>query len=142
MELSMNSDTYLDVIVTFRRELAYVCQKVNEKYLNVKELGNMGIALRCLPDEIGRKTFKRYDKKSKYLTVDITVSLEAYKKLYKIEQRHELGHTIYANLFDALNKYKFETLDTALFLKDFKTWCRRSDGLWMKWIILWWRIDA
>ena len=132
----MNADTYSDVIVVFTKELDYVCLKVNEKYKNVNDPGNIGIALRCLPDEIRRKTFKRYDKRDKYLTIDITVSLEVYKKLHKIEQRHELGHVIYGNLKDALNKYKFEKFDGIFFKKTLKTGVMKLAGLWMKWIIL------
>ncbi len=44
MKLSMNADTYSDVIVVFRKELDHVCQKVNEKYKNVNDPGNIGIA--------------------------------------------------------------------------------------------------
>ncbi|SDF90563.1 hypothetical protein SAMN05421827_10266 [Pedobacter terrae] len=81
-----------------------------------------------MPDETGKKHLKRYDKKDKYLTIDITVGLEKYKKLYKIEQRHELGHVIYGNLRDALNKYKFVKFDSDFF-KDFKNWCNEIGWL-------------
>lgn len=129
MKLSINVDTYLDVILVFRDELSAVCEKINEKYRNVAEPAVIGIALRCLPEEIGRKTFIRYDKNDKYLTIDITISLEAYKKWYRIEQRHELGHTIFAKLSDALNKHAFEAFDQEHFLKDFKLWCNEIGWL-------------
>jgi len=129
MKLSINADTYLDTILVLRDELNYVCEKVNEKYREVKEPATIGIAIRCLPDELRRRTFTRYHKKDKYLTIDMTVSLETYKKLYRIEQRHQLGHAIFANLTEALNKYEFKSFDQKFFLKDFRQWSNEIQWL-------------
>jgi len=123
MRISLNVDTHLNLILSLRDELDPVCEKVNEMYGAVESPDVMGIALRCLPDSIGRKSFKRYDKKDRYLTIDITVSYEKYKSLQRIEQRHELSHTIYDHIADAIEKYKFIALTEGEFLKDFKSWC-------------------
>jgi hypothetical protein len=129
MRISLNVDSHLSSILSLRDELDPVCEKVNEKYGAVESPDVMGVALRCLPDEIGRKTFKRYDKKDRYLTIDITVSYEKYKGLQKIEQRHDLGHILYDNIADAISKYKFIELTGSDFLKDFKTWCNEIGWL-------------
>lgn len=90
MRISVNVDTYLNSILGLRDELYTVCDCVNEKYSTVSMLEVMGIAIRCLPDDIGRKSFTRYTKKDRYLTIDVTINHEKYESLQKIEQRHEL----------------------------------------------------
>ena len=52
---------------------------------------NIGIVIRCLPDSYNRKSFTHYLNSKNDLTIDFCVSLEEYQKLYKIEQRFELG---------------------------------------------------
>lgn len=123
MRISLNVDTYLNSILSLRDELDPVCDRINEKYSDVRIPEVMGIAIRCLPDDIGRKSFSRYDKKDSYLTIDVTISYEKYKSLQKIEQRHELGHTIYQHITGAISKNKFPELTRRDFLNDFNEWC-------------------
>ncbi|MFX1707181.1 hypothetical protein PV783_24650 [Chitinophaga sp. CC14] len=123
MRISINVDTHLNSILSLRDELEPVCEKVNEDYRTVEAPSVMGIAIRCLPDNIGRKSFKRYDKKDRYLTIDIAISYEKYKNLQKIEQRHELSHTLYDHVVDAIEKYKFPELIESGFGTDFENWC-------------------
>ncbi|MEZ2442818.1 hypothetical protein AB6805_13935 [Chitinophaga sp. RCC_12] len=120
MELSLNVDTYLHSILSLRDELDSVCERVTEKYDTIDTPAVIGIALRCLPEDIERKTFKRYDKKDRYLTIDISLSYKKYKSLLKVEQRHELGHALYHNIVDAISKYNFTELMGAGFIKDFE----------------------
>lgn len=123
MKLSLNVDTYLHSILSLRDELDSVCDRVIEKYDTIEAPAVIGIALRCLPEVIERKTFKRYDKRDRYLTIDISLSYEKYKSLQKVEQRHKLGHALYDNIADAISKYNFTELAEAGFLKDFEIWC-------------------
>jgi hypothetical protein len=66
----------------------------------------IGVALRCLPDEIGRKTFRRFDKIDNDLTLDITVSHEKYQLLSKNEQREKLGILLFDYIAASVKKYK------------------------------------
>ncbi len=129
MKMSINCDTYLPHIIELADELKTVCEKVDKNYYDVKFPSVIGVAFRCLPDEIKRKTFCRYDKKDGFLTIDLTVSYEKYQKLYKIERRHELGHVFYNYLEETLKKYDFSELSTNKFLFDFKTWCNEIGWL-------------
>ena len=65
--------------------------KINTKYVNSNL--QIGLAIRCLPNSYNRNSFTRYTQKDNYLTIDFCVSLEEYEKLYKIEQKFELGKT-------------------------------------------------
>lgn len=129
MRVSINVDTHLNSILSLRDELDPVCEKLNIKYHTVEAPAVMGIAIRCLPESIRRKSFKRYEKKDHYLTVDITISYEKYKSLQKIEQRHELSHFLYNQIVDAIEKYKFPELIESAFLDDFKNWCNEIGWL-------------
>ncbi len=129
MEMSVVCDTYLPYLLELRDELEVVWDKVNEKYKKIEEPKEIGFAFRCLPNEIERKTFRRYDK-DKELTLDITVSYEEYKKMYKTEIRHNLGHTFYNYLEDSLKKYKFKEINTKELLSDIKNWC--NDIGWLE----------
>lgn len=128
MEISVNCDTYLTYILELSDELEVVWDKVNEKYKKIEEPKEIGFAFRCLPEEIGRKTFRRYDK-DKELTLDITVSYEKYQKMYKTEIRHNLGYTFYNYLKDSLNKYKFKEINSKELLSDIKNWCNEIGWL-------------
>lgn len=129
MEMSINCDTYLPYIIDLGDELEVVCKKVSKKYKHIKEPDVLGFAFRCLPDEIGRKTFRRFDKEDAFLTLDITVSYEKYKKMYKTEIRHDLGHTFYNYLEESLKKYKFKEINTKELLSDIKNWCNEIGWL-------------
>jgi len=63
--------------------------KIETNYFNL--MVNIGIVIRCLPNSYNRKSFIRYLSNDNDLTIDFCVSLEEYKKLYKIEQKFELG---------------------------------------------------
>ncbi|WP_158978780.1 hypothetical protein [Cellulophaga sp. L1A9] len=128
MEISIVCDTYLTYIIELSDELEVVLDKVNNKYKGINEPKIIGFAFRCLPIEIGRKTFRRYDK-DKELTLDITVSYEEYKKMYKTEIRHALGHTFYNYLEESLKKYKFKEINTKELLSDIKNWCNEIGWL-------------
>ena len=57
------------------REL--LVDKINKKY--EKYNISIGIAIRCLPDSYGRRSFVRYTKSDNYLTIDFCVSVEEYE---------------------------------------------------------------
>ena len=126
--MSVVCDTYLPYLLELRDELEVIWDKVNEKYKKIEEPKEIGFAFRCLPNEIKRKTFRRYDK-DKELTLDLTVSYEEYKKMYKTEIRHDLGHTFYNYLEDSLKKYKFKEINSKELLSDIKKWCNEIGWL-------------
>lgn len=91
--------------------------KINTKYSNTST--NIGIAIRCLPDSYNRNSFTRYSKKDNYLTIDFCVSLEEYEKLYKIEQKHELGKIFLEWLEKGLRNKNFVKNNPSFSKEDF-----------------------
>lgn len=90
MDFSIVTDTAganVSELGTALRDL--LTDKVNQKY--DKYDISIGIAIRCLPESYGRKSFVRYTKSDNYLTIDFCVSVEDYKTKYKVEQKFELG---------------------------------------------------
>ena len=90
MDFFLTSDTagaYVGELVSELRQILY--PKIEKNYSNVH--CNIGVVIRCLPDSYHRKSFTRYMNAKNDLTIDLCVSLEEYEKLYKIEQRFELG---------------------------------------------------
>ena len=106
MKLSIVSDTAGARVGEFTSELVDILEdKINTKYVNVNS--NIGIAIRCLPTSYKRSSFVRYTLKDNYLTIDFCVSLEEYQKLYKIEQKFELGRTFLEWLDKGLSNKNF-----------------------------------
>jgi hypothetical protein len=116
MKLASTSDTSArSKVYEIADEIDIVFEQLEKKFKGVKL--NIIVAFRCLPDKIGRKTFRRFDKKENALILDITVSEDKYSKLTKAEQRYHLSHTFFDYLKDSLIKYKFPGLDIEYFLE-------------------------
>jgi hypothetical protein len=60
--------------------------------------GELLVALRCLPQALGRRTFSRFDKASQTLGVDLTVSKERFAGQTVAWQREELGRVLWERL--------------------------------------------
>jgi hypothetical protein len=88
----------------------YLSPKLKDKYPNVDL--NIGFAFRCLPETHRYKSFVRYTKKDKELTIDIYFCSEHYNKMCKAEQRFHLGNTFIEYLRKAFEKRKFDGLDS------------------------------
>ena len=65
-------------------------EEIKQQFLQPEEV-SIGVAIRCLPESYYRKSFVRYAKQDKYLTIDFCVSVEDYETKYQIEQQFELG---------------------------------------------------
>ena len=90
MNISFSSDTYPFCCVgVLCSELMGLEDELQNRQISFPY--DIGVALRCLPDEIGRKTFRRFNKNENCLTLDLTVSYEEYQLLSKNEQREKLG---------------------------------------------------
>ena len=106
MDLSIISDTAGARVGELASELIHILEdKIELKYSDVNS--TVGIAIRCLPNSYNRNSFVRYTKKDNYLTIDLCVSLEEYEKLYKIEQKFELGKTFLEWLSKGLSNTNF-----------------------------------
>jgi hypothetical protein len=106
MELFITSDTAGARVGELASELRRILKdKIELKYSNVNS--NVGIVIRCLPNSYNRNSFVRYTQKDNYLTIDFCVSLEEYEKLYKIEQKFELGKTFLEWLSKGLSNKNF-----------------------------------
>ena len=92
--LFITSDTAGARVCELASELMHILEtKINAKYNNINSNLQIGIAIRCLPNSYNRNSFVRYTQKNNDLTIDFCVSLEEYEKLYKVEQKFELGKT-------------------------------------------------
>jgi hypothetical protein len=90
--LFITSDTAGARVGELVNELMHILEeKINKKYANINLDLQIGISIRCLPDSYNRNSFTHYLNKENDLTIDFCVSLEKYEKLYKIEQKFELG---------------------------------------------------
>jgi hypothetical protein len=60
--------------------------------------GELLVGLRCLPEALDRRTFSRYDRASRTLAVDLTVSRERFAGQTTAWQREELGRILWERL--------------------------------------------
>ncbi|MDR2909964.1 MAG: hypothetical protein LBV47_01150 [Bacteroidales bacterium] len=130
MKFFLTSDTAGARVGELAAELRHILEdKINTKYANNNS--DIGIAIRCLPDSYNRNSFVRYTQKDNYLTIDFCVSMEAYKKLYKVEQKFELGKTFLEWLDRGLSNKNFlknnPDFDKDVFINDVKNWGNETD---------------
>ncbi|CAM3764137.1 Immunity protein 12 domain-containing protein [Flavobacterium branchiophilum] len=106
MTFNIVTDTAGSRVAELSKELL---RKIQEEIINNFSKYNfrIGIGIRCLPDSYNRNSFVRYSNKDSYLTIDFCVSLEEYEKLYKIEQKFELGKTFLEWLEKGLENKSF-----------------------------------
>jgi len=83
----------------------YIEPRIEDFYKNEK--CHIGIVVRCLPDSYHRNSFTRFLTKENDLTIDFCVSVEEYEKLYKIEQKFEIGKTFLEWLDKGLSNKNF-----------------------------------
>jgi hypothetical protein len=125
----ITSDTAGARVGELTHELYGLEPKVKEKYIDIQ--AKIGIVIRCLPESYNRKSFTRYLNTENDLTIDFCVSLEEYKKLYKIEQRFELGKTFLEWLDKGLSNKNFlrnnPSFNKENFINDVKTWGIEAD---------------
>lgn len=92
---------------------------------------DIGLAVRCLPEQIGRRTFRRFDTADHCLTLDVTVSQDVYRMLSMNEQREQLGSTLYAYIEESVGKYKKKAEEAAIagLLSSIRDWMREHKWL-------------
>ena len=88
--------------------------EINEIYKSSTQ--TIGVVVRCLPKEYNRNSFIRYSKKNRDLTIDISLIVEEYNGMYKIEQRFRLGQVLIDYLNMALAKHPISGLDKDTFI--------------------------
>lgn len=105
MDFFITSDTAGSRVGELTSELRHILySNIENSYSNINI--NIGIVIRCLPDSYNRKSFTRYLSGKNDLTIDFCVSLEDYDKMYKMEQRFELGKTFLEWLDKGLSNKK------------------------------------
>jgi len=123
MDFKMPTDTAGSRVGELVSELrSYLVPRINNKYSNIDIQILAGV--RCLPESYNRKSFMRYEKKANRLIIDISVKVEDYINLYKIEQRFHLGNIFMEYLTKAFEKYSIDGLDSEEFIKDILKWGR------------------
>jgi len=133
VELGGTSDTVGSFVYELRSEVAEAFRVLEAKYREVDL--NIFVVFRCLPDSIGRKTRRRFDKAENRLYLDMVVSEGRYELLSKEEQRRDLSHAYYDYLADSLRKYRFPGLRLEPFLDDLRTALREIGWLKHAWEI-------
>lgn len=123
MDFTILTDTAGSRVGELASELReYLEPRINNKYSNIDI--EILVGWRCLPESYKRKSFIRYEKKANRLVVDISVKLEDYIKMYKIEQRFHIGNTFIEYLKKALERNSVEGLDKEEFIEDILKWGR------------------
>ena len=86
MQFNIMTDTSRSKVGELASELRnYLIPRIHSKYANVDV--TILVGFRCLPESYMRRSLIRYTKKDNCLAIDISVKLEDYIKMYKIEQR-------------------------------------------------------
>lgn len=123
MYFSIMADTAGSRIGELASELRnYLEPRINNKYSNINI--EILVGWRCLPESYKRKSFIRYEKKSNRLIIDISVNLEEYSEMYKIEQRFHIGNLFIEYLKNALEKISIDGLDSKEFIENILKWGR------------------
>lgn len=129
MKFAIVTDTAGSRVGELATELRDILEpKILEKYINVDF--SLLIAIRCLPESYNRKTSIRYYKKNRELILDIATKVEDYIKLYKIEQRFNLGNIFIHNLRQAFKTRSIKGLDRDALIKDIIKWGSESEKNW------------
>jgi hypothetical protein len=120
MDFSIVSDTANDNVSELADELMEKLEDNINKIFNNNSV-SIGFAIRCLPNSYNRNSFIRYTIKDNYLTIDFNVSMEEYEKMYKIEQRFNLGNEFLQWLRKGLENKNFSKnnpdFDKEIFIK-------------------------
>ena len=113
---SIVTDTAGAKIYDLANELRdYIEPRINDKYSYVGF--RTGYAIRCLPETHRYKSFTRYAKNDNFLTIDVYLCLEEYEKMYKAEQRFNLGKIFIEHLKKAFEKRKFQEFSSNEFIE-------------------------
>ncbi|WP_310605015.1 hypothetical protein [Anaerosporobacter sp.] len=121
MDFQIITDTAGSRVGELASELRdYLEPRINKKYSDIDI--QILVGWRCLPEAYNRRSFIRYEKKSKCLIIDISVKVEEYSKMYKVEQRFHIGNLFMEYLRKALGKNRIEGLDSEEFIEDVIKW--------------------
>ena len=71
---------------------------------------------RCLPEELGRKSSRRFSKAESVLFLDMCLSEDLLKEMDVEQQRSVVAKYFFKYVEDSLKKYKFEGLDVTSFM--------------------------
>jgi len=71
---------------------------------------------RCLPDELGRKSSRRFSKAESVLYLDMCFSEDVLKGMDVEQQRSIVAGYFFKYVEDSLKKYKFDGLDVSSFM--------------------------
>ncbi len=109
------TDTAGSRVAELISELCSVVEpEINGIYKDLSQ--TIGIVVRCLPKSYNRKSFIRYYKKNHCLTIDISLIVEDYNSMYKIEQRFRLGQVLIEYMDTALTRHPIDGLEKDTFL--------------------------
>lgn len=80
----------------------------------------MFFVFRCLPDEIGRKSSRRFLKAESVLYLDMCLSEDLLKDMNVAQQRSIVASYFFDYTEESLNKYQFKGLDVPSFMAALK----------------------
>ncbi len=106
MNLKIGSVTCGTRIGELVSELRHILEDdINEQFQ--RHDASIGIIIRTVPENYGRRSFVRYTKADNYLGIDFCVIVEDYLTKYKIEQRFDLGKAFLSWLEKGLRNKEF-----------------------------------
>lgn len=78
------------------------------------------VAIRCRSKKFPRRTFSRYYKNEKLLSIDIAFLEDEFIEKLKCEQRHEFSHKVFDYIKESIEKHVKNKEDVIEFLKDLR----------------------
>lgn len=132
MKIGKTSDTSPESqVYELSKEIVVVFENLEQKYPHVDI--ELFYGFRCLPDSLGRRTFRRYSKSENVLYMDMTFSLDQLGAMSKDQQRCEVSRKFYSYTAETLEKYLVSGLDVDVFLADLKSLCKKIGWLKEEW---------
>lgn len=115
MKLGLSTDTgrATDVYL-IANELGFIIPSLESRFGSVDL--ELFFVFRCLPDEFGRKSSRRFSKAEGVLYLDMCFSEDVLKHMTVDEQRSIVSSRFFEYLEQSLRKYKFKGLDVPLFI--------------------------
>lgn len=119
MKLGLSTDTSgATSVYQIANELDSIFPALEARFQSVKI--EMFFVFRCLPDEIGRKSSRRFSKAESVLYLDMCFSEDQLRDMDVALQRAIVARYFFVFVEGALNKHEFQGLDVSSFMAALK----------------------
>lgn len=119
MKFALSTDTSgATSVYQIANELDSIFPALESRFQSVKI--EIFFVFRCLPDEIGRRSSRRFAKAESVLYLDMCFSEDQLKDMDVTQQRAIVASYFFDYTEESLNKYKFKDLDVSSFMAALK----------------------